>query len=40
MDEIDLWQAYEQGKRAMQEQGISPEEYERRLRQLADALGL
>lgn len=40
MEESVLWQAYEQGKRALQGQGLSPEEYERRIRQLADALGV
>lgn len=40
MDERDLWQAYEQGKRALQGQGLSPEEYEGKIRQLAETLGL
>lgn len=34
------WEIYEMGKHMLQEQDLTPQEYEERLKNLAEALGL
>lgn len=37
---LSLWEQYEQGKAALREENLSPEQYQDACRQLADSLGI
>lgn len=38
--ELRDWEIYETAKRLLQEQGLTPKEYEERIKELAESLGL